>query len=165
MTLARYRPTAAQAAALGAYRGLLVGAPVALALAVSAAGVQRGGWSVAAALVVPSVVAAVVGAAVGLSRGRDAGVDVDDLGLHRVPQHGPGALPPLHPWHGIADIRPERRGGRTVVAVYLDNGISTRLAAPYDGRLFARDPRFEWKLFTLRNLWETHRSWNRRSGH
>jgi hypothetical protein len=32
------------------------------------------------------------------------------------------------------------------------------LRAPYHGRLLASDPGFERKLFMLRNLWETHRT-------
>jgi hypothetical protein len=62
------------------------------------------------------------------------------------------------PWHRIEDLRAERRGGRTHVAVYLDSGQVLRLLAPYDGGLAARDPQFERKLFMLRHLWETHRS-------
>jgi hypothetical protein len=61
-------------------------------------------------------------------------------------------------WRRVVDIRAERHGARTVAAVYLDTGVVLWLPAPYDGRFLARDPRFEWKLFTLRNLWETHRS-------
>jgi hypothetical protein len=55
-------------------------------------------------------------------------------------------------------VRAERRGGRAHVAVYLDSGQIVRLLAPYDGGLVARDREFERKLFMLRHLWETHRS-------
>jgi hypothetical protein len=42
--------------------------------------------------------------------------------------------------------------------VYLDTGQTAWLRAPYHGRLLASDPGFERKLFMLRNLWETHRT-------
>ena len=48
--------------------------------------------------------------------------------------------------------------GRTQVVVYLDTGQTAWLRAPYHGRLLASDPGFERKLFMLRNLWETHRT-------
>jgi hypothetical protein len=31
------------------------------------------------------------------------------------------------------------------------------LRAPYDGGLFAADPKFELKVFALANLWRSHR--------
>jgi len=64
------------------------------------------------------------------------------------------------PWRLVIDVRAERRRGRTVVAVYLGDGTMLRLRAPYDGALLGRDPRFEQKLFTICNLWETHRDWS-----
>ena len=36
---------------------------------------------------------------------------------------------------------------------------------PYDGRWLAADPEFERKLFMLRNLWETHRTFARDPSH
>jgi len=155
--LARFRPTRGQAVGRGAVRGFLVGG--ALGLAALAGTLSRGspGWVLA--LCVPVLMGSGVGAVAGLARGRRIGADVDDLGIHRVPPMPPRWPPPLAPWNRIADIRAERRGGRTVVAVYLESGVVQRLAAPYDGRLLGRDPYFEYKLFRLRHLWETHRSW------
>jgi hypothetical protein len=109
------------------------------------------------AAVVCSLVACVTGGAfAGLAYGRDSGVDADDLGIHLVPAR-PGGLVP---WQRVVDLRAERRGARTVVAVYAESGSVTRLRAPYDGQLLASDPEFERKLFMLRNLWETHRTFD-----
>jgi hypothetical protein len=155
--LARFRPTPRQAAARGGVAGAVAGAVLAVLLAAShlTAGVAEW-WLVAVAFAVPLAAGAVLGPAfIG-----ESGADVDDLGIHRAPANQPALAPwRFAPWRGIVDIRAERRGPRTVVAVYLDSGVMHQLAAPYDGRLLAGDPDFERKLFTLRNLWETHRSW------
>jgi hypothetical protein len=155
--LARFRPTPLQAASWGAWRGLAIGAGLAVAMLALAVGI-RSGWGAVAAVIVPVTAGVVVGAAGGLARGPRVGVDVDDVGLHRRPPAPPG----LVDWTEIVDIRAERRGARTVVAVYLDSGVVSRLPAPYHGRWLGADPQFEWKLFTLRNLWATHRSWGPR---
>ncbi|HEY3009386.1 MAG TPA: hypothetical protein VGJ63_15140 [Micromonosporaceae bacterium] len=110
----------------------------------------------------PLVWAAVVGAplalgaAVGLARRRHLGADVDDSGIHQVP----AAPHSFAPWHQIEDIRTERRRRRTVVSIYLASGAAVLMRAPYDGPLLAHDPLFEQKIFTLLNLWETHRTWS-----
>jgi hypothetical protein len=114
----------------------------------------RSGVPLWLALAAPLAVGPVVGAALAVLFGRDEGADVDDFGIHTVPGTAGGDAP----WHRIKDLRAERRGGRTHVAVYLDSGQILRLPAPYDGGIAARDPRFERKLFMLRHLWETHRS-------
>jgi len=57
----------------------------------------------------------------------------------------------------VVDLREERRGGRTVVSVYLDSGTNLVLRAPYSGGLFAADPRFEVKMFALSYMWRSHR--------
>lgn len=158
--LARFRPTRCQAASRGAARGAGIGTLAAVVLAalvaVAGSGARRDLWP---AVLVPLLGGALLGAVAGLFAGRSTGVDADDLGLHRVPPV-PAALwpPPFAPWQRISDIRAERRGSRTVVAIYLDFGPVSRLPAPYDGRWLERDAQFEWKLFTLRNLWETHRT-------
>jgi hypothetical protein len=155
--LARFRPTRAQAVGRGMARGLLVGGALGLAaLAGTLAGGSRA-WAVA--LCVPVLLGCGVGAVAGLARGRRMGADADTLGVHRVPAAPPRWPPPLAPWDRIVDIRAERHGGRTVVAVHLDSSVVHRLAAPYDGRLLGHDPYFEYKLFRLRHLWETHRRW------
>ncbi|HKS98225.1 MAG TPA: hypothetical protein VJT31_01745 [Rugosimonospora sp.] len=104
------------------------------------------GWLVAALL--PVAVALVTAVA-----GRRTGVDADDAGLRRVPAAADG----YWPWPRVVDIRAQRRGARTVIAIDLDSGVVLRLPAPYHGRLLGADPEFEHKYFTLRNLWETHR--------
>jgi hypothetical protein len=152
----RLRPTGRQAAARGAWRGGLVGAVLLAALLIGyAAGVRDWvGWGKAEWATVV-VVGAALGAVIGAARGRSRGVDADELGLHPVPRR-PGELVP---WQRVAEVRAERRGWRTVVVV--DTIVeTTRLRAPYDGWLMAGDPGFEEKLFMLRNMWETHRSYN-----
>ena len=60
-------------------------------------------------------------------------------------------------WDDVADLRAERRGGRTVVSVYLHSGESVRLQAPYSGEWLASDPRFEGKMYALSHLCRSHR--------
>jgi hypothetical protein len=151
-----FRPTPAQALGRGAYIGVLVGAGGLLAMAILAwAGViaqfEVPAWMAVAA---PLLLCPVVGASFGLIFGRDEGADIDDIGIHPVPRTAGGDAP----WQRIEDLRAERRGKRTHVAVYLDSGQIVRLLAPYDGGMVARDREFERKLFMLRHLWETHRS-------
>ncbi|HET6213797.1 MAG TPA: hypothetical protein VFE14_13115 [Micromonosporaceae bacterium] len=160
ISLASFRPTAAQAVGRGAYRGLLAGAALAVGGGLAALVTAEAGWLAVGVVLLFGGTA--IGAVLGAATGRDAGVDADDLGLHRVPGYPPAWPPPLAPWGRIADIRAERRRSRTGVVVYLDTGVVQRLAAPYDGPLLSHDPQFESKLFTLRNLWETHRSWGTR---
>jgi hypothetical protein len=104
------------------------------------------------AVLVPPVAGA-AGALVALAVGRDEGADVDDVGVRPVPDLAQGLLP----WQRIEELRTERRGGRTGVAVYLVGGRAVRLPAPYDGRLLGADRQFERKLIMLRHLWEAHR--------
>ena len=158
----RFRPTVGQVLGRGAAIGGVVGVGLVGALALLGAlevltsfglparlGVR--GWLAVAA---PLAVGPVVGGAFAVLFGRDEGADVDDVGIHTVPPTVGGDAP----WHRIEDLRAERRGGRTHVAVHLDSGQILRLPAPYDGGIAARDPQFERKLFMLRHLWETHRS-------
>jgi hypothetical protein len=112
----------------------------------------------AAWLLVVAVGPVAVGALAGLVAGVRVGADADDRGIHRVP----AAPRSSGPWPAIRDIREERRRNRTIVAIYLDSGAVLQLLAPYDGRLLARDPDFERKVFTVLHLWETHRSWRSR---
>jgi hypothetical protein len=85
---------------------------------------------------------------------RRIGARLDELGVRSVPL----GLDGFAPWRLVVDIRAERRHGRTVVVVYLENGATLRLRAPYDAVL-GRDPRFERKLFLICHIWETHRNW------
>ena len=156
-----FRPTATQALGRGACIGAGVGLLLLSALALLAwAGlmsrfdVPRFDVPLWLTVAGPLAVCPVVGASFGLLFGRDEGADVDDFGIHTVPRTAGGDAP----WHRIEDVRAERRGARTHVAVYLDSGRIVRLLAPYHGGIMARDPEFERKLFMLRHLWETHRS-------
>jgi hypothetical protein len=159
VTLARFRRTRRQALGRRLSLGCLVAGGLALLLAAALATRAAGGAALPEGLVLAYVVVVAlpvpVGLVAGLVGGTDVGADVDDLGIHRVPPM-PSSFAP---WVAVADLRAERRAGRTVVALYLDGGMVIRMAAPYDGRLLSRDPEFERKLFTLRNLWEMHRRW------
>ncbi len=104
---------------------------------------------------IPIAVLALLGGAAGVSLGRVQGTDVDDSGLHPVPDQVGGYVA----WRRVDDLYTERRGGRTRIVVQLDNGQVARLRAPYDGRWFAHDPAFERKMFMLRHLWATHRGY------
>ena len=152
----RFRPTYPQAVGRGAFIGAdWSGRGAAVIVAVAAvAGLDRPGLPTWLAVATPVVMALSAGALLGMALGRDVGADVDDLGIQPVPaEHGPFLA-----WGSVHDLRVERRGGRAQVAVYLDTGQVSRLRAPYDGRLLAADPEFEQKLFMLRHLWETHRT-------
>jgi hypothetical protein len=151
-----FRPTATQALGRGAYIGTVVGLLLLGALTVLAWAGLTARWGVPPwlTLAAPLAVCPVIGAVYVLLFGRAEGADIDDFGIHTVPRTAGGDAP----WHRIEDLRAERRGGRTHVAVYLDSGQIMRLLAPYDGGIVARDPEFERKLFMLRHLWETHRS-------
>jgi hypothetical protein len=173
-----FRPTPRQAVGRGAYLGLGLGLAGLAALAVhlapgaatclaatlagagsptTAAAVEavlpawvpaRPYWGTGLALAAPPVLGPLLGALVGLVGRRRHRTEVDSAGI-RV-RSG------LAPWSRVRDVRAERRGGRTSVAVYLDTGQVQRLCAPYDGRLGTRDPQFERKLFMLRHLLQTH---------
>jgi hypothetical protein len=152
-----FRPTRVQAFGRGAYLGGLAGAAVGLLLVVLAAVFTPTAWLVALAFLVPVTTGGVMGGLSGLFFGRDVGSDVDDLGIYAIP----GGVGSDASWRHVADVRTERRRGRTHVAVYLESGRVVRPPAPYDGRLLAGDAEFERKLFMLRNLWETHRTFAR----
>lgn len=161
--LASFRRTHRQALGRGIYVGLVAAAALA-GVTLIAVLVRRitGGhgppytwmWLIFAFLV-PLIVATLVGGSLGMRVGADA----DDLGVQGVPV----ALSSFGGWPAITDIRAERRGRRTVIMLYLDNGRAERLPAPYDGPYLAHDPSFERKFFTLLNLWETHRNWGSRA--
>lgn len=150
------RPTATQAFAHGAWRGVIVGAGSGLASLVVdwIVGMPAPGWLV---LIMP-VLGAPAGGFIGLVLGRAGGADLDDFGLHPVPYGHPGNIA----WQRIVAVRTERRGARIHIALYLDDGQYAVLPAPYDGRLLGGDPEFERKLFMLRHLWETHRTFGLR---
>jgi hypothetical protein len=159
---AAFRPTVRQALGQGLYLGGLVG----LSLATLGAGAAAVWWSAGRpepdhtglALLAVAVVPALLGGLGGVLLGVRLGTDADDRGIHRVPAGSRASAP----WPEIVDIREERRRNRTIVAIYLDSGGVLPLRAPYDGRLLAHDPAYERKVFTLLNLWETHRNWRNR---
>jgi hypothetical protein len=169
---AAFRPTVRQAVGHGLYVGGLIGLTLATTGAVLA-GVWWGAGErepehTGLGLLGIAVVPALLGALAGIALGTRIGTRADDRGIHRVPAV-PYPTAPGSPvvrskaaWSTIVDIREERRHNRTIVAIYLDSGAVLALRAPYDGRLLAHDPAYERKVFTLLNLWETHRNWRSR---
>jgi hypothetical protein len=94
-----------------------------------------------------------VGAEITLFTGLRTGTQVSAGGIRTRSPFVDGVAP----WSRVVDLREERRGARTVVSVYLDSGASVQLTAPYSGGLFASDPQFERKMFTLSHLWRSNR--------
>lgn len=154
MVLACFRPTRRQVLGRRLRTGCAVGGGLGVLLSVPAVWCPDPVgtiWLLGAALPVA------VGLAVGLVGGRSAGVAVDDRGIHT-----PGGALPAIPWEKITDVYAERSGNRTVAVLRTGVAEVVRLPVPYDGRLLAHDAAFEDKLFTLRQLWETHRRWSPR---
>jgi hypothetical protein len=142
---ARFRPTWQQALGRGLYLGALLsvlGVTVAL---VTAAFTTPPPWLWA----LPAASTA-AGLLDGVFRGRRSATEITARGIRTAARS-------VEPWSRVVDLRAERRGARTVVSVYLESGASVQLAAPYSGELFAADPQFELKVFTLANLWRSHR--------
>ncbi len=147
---ATFRPTWQQAAGRGLYLGAVVAvAGVTVTLLVTAVGVTPAVWVWAMLVFGPPA----VGTEVGLVAGRCTGTQISAGGIRTRSPFVDG----LAPWSRVVDLREERRGGRTVVSVYLDSGASVQLTAPYSGELFAADPQFESKMFALSHLWRSHR--------
>jgi hypothetical protein len=144
--LVAYRPTWRQAAGRGLFLGLV------LALVAVAGLLLRGPRQPGLPGVLVSVAAFAVGVGGSALLGRRLGVDATGAGLRAAGRRGRVS------WQRVVDVRTERRGSQSVVMVDLDTGRVWRLPAPYDGPALARDPEFEQKLFTLRNLWETYRT-------
>jgi len=138
---ASFRPTRRQAAG----RGLYLGAITAAVFLVPAVLAGPPIWAWALLAFGPPL----AGAVGGLAAGRRAGGEICAGGIRTSSG--------LAPWHRVVDLREERRGGRTVVSVYLDSGASLVLRAPYSGGLFAADPRFEAKMFALSYMWRSRR--------
>ena len=171
MEAARFNPTRQQALGRGLYYGVLAsvlgGTLTILAWAASAA--PPAWWWALLAVAPPAT-----GGLVGLLLISRLGTVIDAGGIHTVTPFAAGGQPwssgvqpcsrgvrpcsrGVQPWSRVVDLRAERRGGRTVVSVYLDSGASLQLRAPYSGEFFAADPRFESKVFALSNLWRSHR--------
>jgi len=165
---ASFRPTWRQAAGHGLYLGAITAAvflvPAVLAgppiwawallafgppLAGAAGGLAAGRWAGGLAAGRWAGGLAAGRWAGGLAAGRRAGGEICAGGIRTSSG--------LAPWHRVVDLREERRGGRTVVSVYLDSGASLVLRAPYSGGLFAADPRFEVKMFALSYMWRSRR--------
>ena len=147
---ASFRPTRRQAAG----RGLYLGAITAAVFLVPAVLAGPPIWAWALLAFGPPLAGAAGGLAAGrwaggLAAGRRAGGEICAGGIRTSSG--------LAPWHRVVDLREERRGGRTVVSVYLDSGTNLVLRAPYSGGLFAADPRFEVKMFALSYMWRSHR--------
>ncbi|MEU4241401.1 hypothetical protein [Actinoplanes sp. NPDC026619] len=147
---ATFRPTWQQALGRGLYVGALsavVGITFALFIALFRA--EPPAWFWPLMVVLPCS----AGAIVGLLVGRFTGTELGAGGIRTRSVFDRGTAP----WSRVVDMRAERRGGRTVVSVYLDSGASVQLNAPYSGGLFAADPRFEVKMFALSHMWRSNR--------
>ncbi|WP_199033882.1 hypothetical protein [Glycomyces salinus] len=147
-----FRPTPRQIAA----RTLLIASPsclVALLPAVIHMAVS-GRWRPGAlgAIVLAAVVIAWTVAVWGSRR---VGVVVDERGIRPIAGGGECGWR----WTAVADIRAERRGGRTVPVLYpVDPARGPwRLRAPYSGRGLAVDEGLDEKIFVMRSLWGSHR--------
>lgn len=153
---ATFRPTWQQALGRGVYLGAMtsVAALVAtlIVVCVEVAATDAGPPPVLL-WVAMAVGPPVAGAVAGVLMGRRTGIDIDASGIRLLP----GFARAVQPWTRVVDLRAERRGGRTVVSVYLDSGAAVQLPAPYDGALLAADPHFERKLFALSQLCRSHR--------
>ncbi|MGH3663168.1 MAG: hypothetical protein ACRDT8_07475 [Micromonosporaceae bacterium] len=150
--LASYRPTVRQFLGRTVFTGTMVA--LAAVIAVTAAAIWGQSSPLVYLVLLPFV--AVAGFVGWTELGRRGGVDATDRGLRRVTFRRRW----FATWQQVADIRTERRGWRTVVVIALTSGAQWRLRAPYDSRWLSHDPDFEPKLFYLRNLWETHRTWH-----
>jgi hypothetical protein len=146
---ATFRPTWQQALGRGLYLGALLSVVGVTAAVLAAAMVPPPPWLWALVVFLPPV----VGAAISPLVGRRTGTQICAGGIRTLSVFADG----LAPWSRVVDMRAERRGGRTVVSVYLDSGDSVQLQAPYSGGLFAADPHFERKMFALSHLWRSHR--------
>ena len=139
---ATFRPTGRQSLGRGLYLGAIVTAIAMVAATFVSVIVTPPGWLWLLLAFGPLAVGAMLGPLIG----RWAAIEINAGGIRGVA-----------PWHRVVDLRAERRGGRTVVSVYLDSGVSVQLQAPYDGDLFAADPRFELKMFALSHIWRSNR--------
>jgi hypothetical protein len=152
---ATFRPTRQQALGHGLYIGALVSAVGVVAALVAVAALAWSGtaepppWLWAALAFGPPVAGALIGVLVG----RRTGTQFSAGGIRTLSVFAEG----LAPWSRVVDMRAERRGGRTVVSVYLDSGASVQLRAPYSGGLLSADPQFEVKMFALSYIWRSHR--------
>jgi hypothetical protein len=125
--------------------------PVAVGIAVSAATGRD--WPLVVAAVAASfgiIVIVLSALIVPLAR-----VTVDDIGLH--PRVAGRRATSFGAWRSIVDLRTERRGTRTILAVYLETGTIWRLQTPYSGAALARDRHFDEKVESIRQRWQAHR--------
>jgi hypothetical protein len=148
---ATFRPTWQQALGRGLYLGSVINVGLWLVTGIAtwadALFLTGLGWLAVA------VGPALGGAVLGLLVCRRTGTRVTSGGIRTLSVFADGVAT----WDDVADLRAERRGGRTVVSVYLHSGASVRLRAPYSGEFFAADPKFEGKMFALSHLWRSHR--------
>ena len=146
---ATFRPTRRQSLARGLYLGALIALGGLVGAVLAAIVLMPPPWVWVAVAVVPVP----AGGVVGLLAGRCSGTQLEAGGIRTLSVFAGG----LARWDDVVDMRAERRGGRTVVSVYLGSGASVRLQAPYSGELFAADPKFESKMYALSQIWRSHR--------
>jgi hypothetical protein len=148
---ARFRPTRRQAVGRGLYLGVLVAAGALLAALLAGASglLTLAGWAWAALVVAPPV----AGTLGGLALRPRSGTRLSTAGVEFMSRFGPA----VEPWQHIIDVRAERRGSRTVISLYRQEGGCVQLPAPYSGELLAADPQFELKVATLTHLWRSRK--------
>src|SRR5690348_2539224 len=117
--MARFRRTRRQVLGHRLYLGLLAAAGIAitlgLVLLVRRIGGEHDPARYAAAGLAASLAPVLLATGAGAFGGRRRGVDADDTGLRLNPACPDG----YWPWPRIVDIRAQRRGRRTVIAVDL----------------------------------------------
>lgn len=152
---ATFRPTHQQALGRGLYLGALVSVLGIITAVLAAAVLAWAGADAPPPWAWPLVAFGplVGGGVLGVLVGRRTRIELCAGGIRTRSIRGEG----IAPWSRVVDLRAERRGGRTVVSVYLDSGASVQLNAPYSGGLLTADPRFEVKMFALSYMWRSHR--------
>ena len=147
-----YRASAVQVLGYVLFQcGVFFVLPVAAGIVVSAATGQE--WPIYVAAVTAAFgILVIVPSALLVPLAR---VTVDDIGLH--PRMLGRRARTFAAWRSVVDLRTERRGMRTVLAVYLENGAIWRVQTPYSGFALARDGRFAEKVESIRRRWRAHR--------
>jgi hypothetical protein len=152
-----FRPTSRQILGRALFLSLLAAAAALVPVVGYMAAVGR--WHRLAVLGLV-LAAAAVALAVACAGARRRGVVLDERGVHPLEARAAGPRAERYAaWTDIADIRAERRAGRTVPVVYLTDPAQRpwRLQAPYSGRALSVDAGLDEKIFVMRSLWEGYR--------
>jgi hypothetical protein len=137
-----FRRTCQQALGRGGYLGGLIGLAASIVLGILVVTGVFGlpgapGYLVLFVPLAPVLLGTLVGGLLGLVFCRHEGADIDDVGIRYTPRREGGHTT----WRRIEDLRAERRGGRTRVAVYVESGQIGWLQAPYQRTVSGHRPR------------------------